>query len=423
MEFLNFLNKKDSKLENLFEENQVVPFFQPIISLEEKSIFGYESLGRLKTKEGKIFSLGEFFTSGPELLGLQKNSVEFEKLRSDIDRDLRELAFHALAKDKNENSKLFLNISPKTMFWYLKDKKNTTPRSIQLCRELGINPRRIVIEITEDHLDVNLETLGPLVRLYRETGFLIAIDDVGSKSSNLDRIGTFHPDIIKIDMQMFKKSLVNRNYSEIIYNLSKLAQSLGIALLFEGVEKKEELNKALDFGAKFVQGYLFSAAKEELSNKDIFKNELNEYINFFYYTKYDEIINRSEWEKRIEEILKEIPLEEIFQKEGETNNILEIFDIDPSIKRFYVTDKYGNQITPNFIKKNESMALIDPTAKNKNWTWRPYFLNHIYNSYRFPEKWVISQPYMDVTENTLFRTFSKTINESAFIFIDVTYTE
>jgi EAL domain-containing protein (putative c-di-GMP-specific phosphodiesterase class I) len=422
MEISTFMINAKYSLEENLSLNQIVPYFQPIISLEDKSIFGYEALGRMVTPNGDVVSLGEFFTKTSQSLGNEPNKSDLNALRSRIDRDLRTKSFYRILEDTNPHSKIFLNVSPKSMYWHLKNNPEETPLSIQLCRKLDINPRRIVIEITEDDFEENIDFLAPLIKLYRETGFLVAIDDVGSKSSNLDRIGTFHPDIVKIDMQMLKKSMFNRNYSEILYNISQLAQSLGISLLFEGIETKEEMNKALSFGARYVQGYLFSQAREKLLEKNAFADEINQLINYFYFTKHEEIKSRSDWENRIEQILQKIPLEEKLENTGEVKDILEIFNIDSAIRRFYVTDIYGNQKTPNFIKKNEQLVLVDPLAKNKNWSWRPYFLNHIYNSYRHPENWVISQPYMDVSENVLFRTFSKTIDQS-IIFIDVFYNE
>ncbi|HNL73335.1 MAG TPA: EAL-associated domain-containing protein, partial [Leptospiraceae bacterium] len=60
---------------------------------------------------------------------------------------------------------------------------------------------------------------------------------------------------------------------------------------------------------------------------------------------------------------------------------------------------------------------------NCNWSWRPYFLNHLYESYRQGNPWVISQPYNDIMENLLLRTFSKTFKDRFILFIDVLYEE
>lgn len=397
----------------LIQFGEVLPFFQPIVSIEDKTIFGYESLGRLRTNHGKVISLGPFFGGGWQDL----------EAKTAIDRELRRKALIRFSRESLSSTKLFLNISPKLMKDYLDSNGPNIPLTIQLTDELGISPSRIVIEITEDPLDGSIDTLRPLIDLYKKRGFLIAIDDVGSKSSNLDRIGSFHPDIIKVDMQMLRRSMVDRNYSEIIYNLSHLAQSLGISLLFEGVEKQEELDKALSFGARYVQGFLFKEAVPELLDKKEFEKKMDDFISQFFKQKTKEVLQKIEWEQRIENLLQEINIENSLAPDGSLPNFQTVFAIDPGIRRFYVTDLKGNQITPNFVKKSEHIIFMDHSAKLKNWSWRPYFLNHIYNSVKSPTLWVVSQPYIDLIENSLLRTFSKTIRDGRIVFIDVLYEE
>lgn len=398
---------------NLISSGEILPFFQPILSLEDKSIFGYEALGRLRTKEGKILSLGPFFENGWQDL----------ESKLSIDRELRKKALIYFSKKSPFHKKLFLNISPRLMKRYLDSNGSQVPTTIQFIEELEIPPDRIVIEIIEEHLDVNIETLKPLVELYKKKGFLVAIDDVGSKSSNLDRIGSFHPDIIKVDMQMLHRSMFDRNFSEILYNLSHLAQSLGISLLFEGIEQQDEFNKAFSYGARYVQGFLFTEPSIELAEESKFQAKLEQFLSSFFERKNSEILQKIEWEKRIEKLLDGLSLEKNLSPEGFISNYQDVFKIDPSIRRFYITDLKGNQISPNFVRKSENFIFTDYSARFKNWSWRPYFLNHLYNSIKSPNSWIISQPYHDLSENSLLRTFSKTLDSEKIIFFDIVYEE
>ncbi len=398
---------------NLIASGEILPFFQPIFSLEDKSIFGYEALGRLRTKEGKILSLGPFFENGWQDL----------ESKVTIDREVRKKALIYFSENSPFHTKLFLNISPKLMQRYLDSNGSQVPTTIQFIEELGISPDRIVIEIIEEHLDVNIETLRPLIELYKKKGFLVAIDDVGSKSSNLDRIGSFHPDIIKVDMQMLHRSMFDRNFSEILYNLSHLAQSLGISLLFEGIEKQDEFNKAFSYGARYVQGFLFTEPSIELAEESEFQAKLEQFLLSFFERKNSEILQKIEWEKKIEKLLDGLSLEKNLSSEGFISNYQDVFKIDPSIRRFYITDLKGNQISPNFVRKSENFIFTDYSARFKNWSWRPYFLNHLYNSIKSPNSWIISQPYHDLSENSLLRTFSKTLNSEKIIFFDIAYEE
>ncbi|MBP7281904.1 MAG: EAL domain-containing protein [Leptospiraceae bacterium] len=405
----------------------IVPYFQPILSIENKSVFGYESLARIVFPDGSVQSIGEFFLSHQyNGHSIESNSInEFRRFQKSIDHKLREKSLLMLAQDSNPNSKLFINISPAIMMTYIDGviPGREIPPTIRKVKELGISPDRIVIEVTEDYIHNNLDALKPLIHLYKDFGFLIAIDDLGSKSSNLDRIGIFRPDIIKVDMQMLRMSLVERSYREILYTLSRLGESLGISLLFEGVETVGELNQAMSFGSRYLQGYLFDPALQTPPEKIKYTNQLDLLLSSFYTKKVEEIVQKVNWESRVEALIQKIGDEIQFKEDGNIVSYSEIFTVDESIFRFFVTDLHGNQVSPNYLKKKNSEIIIQRHARNNNWSWRPYFLNHLYESYRQGNTWVISQPYHDIMENLLLRTFSKTFKSKFILFIDVLYPE
>lgn len=417
---------ESEKIEKLKEEwqkdlsyGEILPFFQPVLSLEKKEVFGHEALGRIKYSDSKVYSLGNFF--------LQESIKEndFNELQRDIDRKLRIKAIDILAEDKNGESKIFLNISPSLMMFYIeqiKDGRLPIPHSIDRVKELGINPNRIVIEITEAYINKNLEYLRPLVDLYKDFGFLIAVDDLGSKASNLDRIGVFKPDIIKVDMQLLRMSMLERSYKEILFTISKLSESLGISILFEGIETEEELSQAMSFGARYIQGFLFSKAKENLSEKNEFKDKIETYLENFHSIKQKEIKQKVIWEENFKTKLLDLIKEIYLDQNGNVESYKKIFEIDKDILRFYVTDLKGNQVSPNY-KKDYGEIFIEEENKNRsNWSWRPYFLNHLYESIK-SNSWIISQPYHDIEKDILLRTFSKTFSEKLILFIDINYKE
>ncbi|MBK8395386.1 MAG: EAL domain-containing protein [Leptospiraceae bacterium] len=407
---------------------EVVPFFQPVLSIENKSVFGYESLARIVFPDGSVHSIGEFFLLNNHFNGNGNDNNkfnQFRKFQKNIDHSLREQSLLMLAQDSNPDSKLFINISPAIMMTYIDTigSSQDVPPTIRKVKELGISPNRIVIEITEDYIHKNLDVLKPLINMYKDFGFLIAIDDLGSKSSNLDRIGIFRPDIIKVDMQMLRLSLIERSYREILYTLSRLGESLGISLLFEGVETVDELHQAMSFGSRYLQGFLFDKAMQTPAEKIKYTNQLDRLLNSFYAKKVEEIVHKVNWENRIEILIQKIGDEIQFKEDGNIVSYSEIFTVDESIFRFFVTDLNGNQRSPNYIKKKNSEIIIQRNARNNNWSWRPYFLNHLYESYRQGNNWVISQPYHDIMENLLLRTFSKTFKDKFILFIDVLYPE
>ncbi|MCB1189795.1 MAG: EAL domain-containing protein [Leptospiraceae bacterium] len=410
---------------SLIKNGEIIPYFQPILSIEDKCVFGYETLGRLKLQNGEIISLGNFFTakfySWLEYKGICQQVASDYKA---IDNLLQFKSLEKIKNDPNKKSKLFINVSPSL----LEDNSHGDEyfsNLIDSIEKVGLSPDRIVIEITEEYIRTGLKPLRPKIEYLKSLGCLIAIDDLGTKSSNLDRIGFFQPDIIKIDMQILKMSVVDRNYEQILYTIAQLSESIGISVLYEGIETEEELFHAMSFGSRYIQGYLFEKAQPNLIKREYFYHTTNRLLAKFYIQTTDALRARVSWENEIENKLNSLNLKDL-----KLNNYMnyassyeEIFKIDRNIYRFFITDIYGNQVSPNYIRGLNNEILIDYGNPGNNWSWRPYFLNHIYRTYRIPSRWVISKPYRDILKNLILRTFSLSLDDNLIIFIDLIYKE
>ncbi len=93
-----------------------------------------------------------------------------------------------------------------------------------------------MIEITEEAFSGDNNIFLEAVNLFKEQGCIIAIDDVGSKFSNFDRIAMVQPKIIKVDLGLIKYSRKHEGCRAIIQSFSILAKQMGASLLIEGVE-------------------------------------------------------------------------------------------------------------------------------------------------------------------------------------------
>ena len=112
-----------------------------------------------------------------------------------VDRQLRELAFAKFSGSAPDQGMLFINLKPSWIFHtYATTGELPTLRLLDIY---GIDPRRVVIEITEESFQEPMEQLRAVVDLYRNEGCLIAIDDVGSGCSNMDRIAQIQPQILE----------------------------------------------------------------------------------------------------------------------------------------------------------------------------------------------------------------------------------
>lgn len=393
---------------------ELTPVFQPILSSESTGIYGYELLGRLATPQG-LESLGEFFLT--HTFGYD----EVFYLKKKVDEEIRWIALQKFAKEAPPDTKLFLNISPNVLYHALLNLDTNLPQTIRMVREVGLDPSRIVIEITEERFPQNLELLKPVLNLYRKEGFSIAVDDAGSEASNLDRIGLFHPEIIKVDLQMLRRSTFSRNFKEILLNLSKLGESLGSSLLFEGIESKDELYNALNYGARYIQGYYFAKPDLDFASRFAYRSEMQSSLEYFHSRKQKELNSQIEWET-----IWKNKLSEIVMGFGEEDGIWEwkeeftttVFG-DGDFFRMYITNHMGFQVSPNYVRKEGGEMKPDYSFLGKNWSFRPYFFEHLHKSKTSRDAWTLSHIYHDISESMMLRTFARNLSENLILFIDV----
>ena len=205
---------------------QPLPYFQPLIDTATGRIAGYEALARLRDNDGNVTSAGPLFTD-PEV-----NPAD------------------------------------------LRVPGQPLP-SLQLLEEIGLPPDQVVFEITE--LQGSIDQLRDVVQRYRQAGIRIAIDDFGAGYSMLDRVLALEPDILKLDIQLFRKAASgNGNSGDFVRALALMAEKSGCWIIAEGVETEQELHFALECGARYVQGYLFGRPEESFLPADSVQQRFSE---------------------------------------------------------------------------------------------------------------------------------------------------
>lgn len=243
-----------------YGENYYQPHYQPILEVTNCNIIGYEVLGRFYFPEKNEY----------RSLGYQFHNPELDTIRLiQIDRLIREKAIRHL-KDSGIRTKLFLNMMPNFLSMIhtgdVLDLKRL--HVLNLMEKYDISPSEVVLEITEDKFDGNIEKLLSIVNVFKDYGFKIAVDDLGVGFSNLERIGYIHPDIMKVDIKIMRESLNRRSFKNVLSAIADMSQKLGSDLLFEGIETEEELHLALSMGANLLQGFYFSKPQVEFQDKN-----------------------------------------------------------------------------------------------------------------------------------------------------------
>jgi len=109
----------------------------------------------------------------------------------------------------------------------------------------------------------------------KQVGVKIAIDDFGTEYSSLNYIKQLPLDKIKIDMSFVRGINVNRKDEAVIKVIIALAKNLGLKVIAEGVETKEQLDFLRDQMCDEIQGYYYYKPMPALQVEELMKNKLN----------------------------------------------------------------------------------------------------------------------------------------------------
>ena len=381
--------------------HSVVPFFQPIISASTAEVVGHETLARVRHADGSIGSAGELLFSP----ALSKSE------RLNTDRLIRRLALEKFAASGDHRGYLTLNISPE----WIDYTEGSDPYTVNLIKDLGINPDNIVIELIET--SANEDLLRRVIHSYKDFGLKVAIDDFGAGHSSFDRVISLHPDIIKLDMALFNKALQRGGKAEhLIDSICFLAERLGSKVLAEGVENLKGFSYSQKFGAELLQGYLFSPANAEFTKPHAFSQHIDK-LRQEYVT-----IETAALAKKT--IIRNVLDSQLLKLVGNTHYASDLNTASlsvlthPDFFKLYICNTIGNQISNNFFYDNGKWLESAPES-NTNLSCRPYFCQ-LQSALRFSEQPIVTcAPYHDLQSKQITETTACRLDDGNTLFIDV----
>ncbi len=234
-----------SALSAILTHSDLHSLFQPIVSLTDRRILGYEAL-----------------TRGPSNSALHSPVSLFAVARqagrlSELELACRESACRRFSQQKLEG-KLFLNISPESLL----EHSHPPGRTLQLLQRYGIPPSQVVIELTEQTPTDDFGLLYNALYHYRDMGFSIALDDLGAGYSSLRLWSELRPDYVKIDRHFIDGIHQDAVKREFVGSMLQMAKASRAVVIAEGIELQEELAVLIDMGVDLVQGYLLCRPQE-----------------------------------------------------------------------------------------------------------------------------------------------------------------
>ena len=149
---------------------------------------------------------------------------------------------------------LSINCSPQNLM-----RQDYAPRLLDLLARHGVEPGRIILEVTEDGIvQDDLLITGNVAEL-RAAGVRVALDDFGTRSSALTAVTTLNPQIVKVDISFVQAAAAgDPGASAIIQALVAMGRRLSMRVVAEGVETAEQSRAIAELGITLQQGYYFS---------------------------------------------------------------------------------------------------------------------------------------------------------------------
>ncbi len=246
---MKITNEAKNQMMEILKNKEIKSVFQPIVSLKTGTVFAYEALSRITLKKC-AFNISEAFDIAQEMNCLWS----FERL----------CRIHSIkmASDKPKNVKLFLNVDPNIIH----DQDFKYGVTHEKLKKNNLECSDIVFEATEHSAIKDLETFKASLKHYREQGFNVAVDDVGSGYSGINRIFEVNPKYIKIDIEIIKDIEKDELKRSFISALSQFAKDSGISLIAEGVETYEQLKTVISLNIDYAQGFYLGKPSEKFKN-------------------------------------------------------------------------------------------------------------------------------------------------------------
>lgn len=209
--------------------------YQPLVRSADRSLFGYEAL--MRSSEPALPHPGAVLDAAERLDRMQV-----------LGRRVRSLAPGPMSTVP-ETVSLFVNLHASDLL---------DPTLLDATTPLARIASQVVLEITERATLDDMNGVRKAVAQLREMGFRIAIDDLGAGYAGLTSFASLEPEIVKLDMSLVRDVDSTVTKQKLIRSVSTLCHDLGMLVVAEGIETREERDCVIELGCDLLQGYLLA---------------------------------------------------------------------------------------------------------------------------------------------------------------------
>lgn len=232
LEAQRFRDETVQRIRNVMRREELAVVYQPIMSLEDAHVVGFECLSRF---------------SGPEPAPPDRWFADAAEVGLGVELELFAVRKGLEALDCLQDGYLAVNVSPATVL------------SGQLCAVLDeATSKRVVLEITEHDLIEDYDSVRAALAPLRSRSVRIAVDDAGAGFSTMRHIVELRPDLIKVDASLTNGIDSNPNKQAMVLAIASFARQTNSEVIAEGIETAQQQRVLLSSGIRMGQGYLLS---------------------------------------------------------------------------------------------------------------------------------------------------------------------
>lgn len=239
--------KLESDMRKALRDREFVLHFQPIVSMANEAIVGFEALVRWQPPGQAMVHPLEFISIAEETgLIIPLGKWVFEQACAAAQSLQRQFG-------SDRNLTISVNLSPKQFL------HPSLVRDVQaVLLETGVDPALMILEITESCTMGAPEHAVRVLSQLKALGLKLSVDDFGTGYSSLSYLHQFPVDILKIDRTFIKGLPKDADSRQITKTILALAHGMELKAIAEGVETPEQFSELKRMGCDFVQGFLFS---------------------------------------------------------------------------------------------------------------------------------------------------------------------
>ena len=247
----------ENDLRRALENNEIEPFYQPIIHLESGEVSGFEALARWRHPERGMIPPSEFIPVAEETGIINELGMHMLRRACQQTRYWQELspAFSRLSISVNVSSQQFTQAS------LLSDIES-------VLVETQLAPQSLKLEITESLLMQNFDAAKILLKRLRDMNIRILLDDFGTGYSSLSYLHHFQLNTLKIDRSFVSDLEHHGQHQMIVRTIKTLAASLNLDVIAEGIETEAQLLALKALNCEYGQGYLFAKPLDAMAAKE-----------------------------------------------------------------------------------------------------------------------------------------------------------